>query len=386
MMVTNMLKHCTKLIHLYCLIFISSCLAFDQNNIEEELLKAMKAYNVPVVGYAIIDNYKVVAAKTISIDPNIQVSKSSLFQAASISKSMSAYAALSLVADHKLDLDKDLNQKLTSWKIPINEFNKENPVTLRHILNMTSGLSVSGFAGHAFGEALPTLKDVLDGKPPANSAPIRVFYTPGSRYYYSGGSFEVLEQVIEDMLEQPFNQFMNSKILPALNMKDSIFQYPLNEESAKKAIPGFWADGKELKGGWNNYAISASGGMWSTPEDIAQFAINVSKSYLGREEGLIPKILAKEMLTRQKNTDYGLGFVINGQDRTLNFRKAGHNFGYHSEVLMFPNSGQGVVIMTNSENGDSIKNFIIPIIAHEYHWPCYFPFFDELVEIPEYAC
>lgn len=366
----------------------TNCFATNNHNIDinSELLIAMKAYHVPVVGYAIIENNKIISADTLSNEVKIKVSKNSLFQAASISKSVSAYGALKLVSQGKLNLDESVNNQLTTWKIPANEFNKNNPVTLRQLLDMTSGLSVSGFPGHMQGERLPTLKQILDGHSPANTSPIRVFYKPGSQYFYSGGAFQVLEQLMEDTTKQPFQIWMNKEILKPLNMDQSIFQYPLNETLRANAVPGFLTDGKMIKGGWNNYAVAAASGLWSTPTDLAKFAINVSKSYLAKNNNLVSKSIAVQMLTRQKNTDYGLGFVVNGAAKTLNFRKAGHNTGYHNELLMFPNSGNGVVIMTDSENGEYVINYIIPIIAKKYNWPCYFPFFDELIEIPGYAC
>lgn len=374
----------------FCAFIMCFTNCFATNNrsidIDSELLIAMKTYHVPVVGYAIIENNKIISANTLANDAKIKVSKNSLFQAASISKSVSAYGALKLVSQGKLNLDESVNNRLATWKIPVNEFNKNNPVTLRQLLDMTSGLSVSGFPGHAQGEQLPTLKEVLDGKSPANTLPIRVFYKPGSQYFYSGGAFQVLEELVEDVTKQPFQTWMENEILKPLNMDQSIFQYPVNENIREKAVPGFLTDGTMIKGGWNNYAIAAAGGLWSTPTDLAKFAINASMSYLAKNNSLVSKSIARQMLTRQKNTDYGLGFVVNGDTKTLNFRKAGHNAGYHNELLMFPNSGNGVVIMTNSENGESVINYIIPIIAKKYNWSCYFPFFDELIEIPKYAC
>jgi CubicO group peptidase (beta-lactamase class C family) len=369
-------------------VFFTNCFASKNNNsdINRELIAVMKAHRVPVVGYAIIKNYKIVAVKTLSIDPKLQVSDTSLFQAASISKSVSAYGALKLVSQGKLNLDEPVNDRLTSWKIPENKYSENNPVTLRQMLDMTSGLSVSGFPGHNQGEKLPTLKEVLDGKPPANTLPIRVFYKPGTQYFYSGGAFQVLEQLLEDTTKQPFQAWMQNEILKPLNMDHSIFQYPLDEKLRAVAVPGFLTDGTMIKGGWNNYAVAGAGGLWSTPTDIAKFVINISNSYLGKGNSLISKSTATQMLTRQKNTDYGLGVVVNGDGKTLNFRKAGHNAGYHNELLMFPNSGDGSIIMTNSENGEYIINYIIPLIAQKYHWPCYFPDFDELIEIPKLAC
>lgn len=382
----------SKLVTFFLTIGISVCFTncfADKNNnvdIDQELIVAMTTYRVPVVGYAIIKNYKIVAVNTLSIDPKLQVSNNSLFQAASISKSISAYGALKLVSQGKLRLDDPVNNQLTTWKIPENEYNKNNPVTLRQLLDMTSGLSVSGFPGYEQGKKLPTLQEILDGVPPANTAPIRVFYKPGSKYFYSGGAFQVLEKLMEDTTKKPFQSWMENEILKPLKMENSFFQYPLNKKLSDVAVPGFLNDGTMIKGGWNNYAIAGAGGAWSTPTDIAKFAIHIAKSYLGEENNIISKSVAKQMLSRQNITDYGLGIVINGSGRTLNFRKAGHNAGYHNEMFMFPNSGDGIVIMTNSENGEYIINYLIPLIAQKYNWPCYFPYFDELIVIPKRAC
>ena len=365
----------------------TSCLANQSNsNLNQELLIVMKAYRVPVVGYAIIKNYKIISAETLSIDPSLKVSKNSLFQAASISKSVSAYGALNLVSKNKLNLDESVNDQLTTWKIPLNEYNKNNPVKVRQLLDMTSGLSVSGFPGHEQGKQLPTLQQILNGKSPANTPPIRVFYKPGSEYFYSGGAFQVLEQLIEDITKQSFSLWMKNEILKPLNMNQSIFQYPLDKKWRAIAVPGFLLDGTRVKGGWNNYAIAGAGGLWSTPTDLAKFAINASNAYLGKDNSIVAQHVAKQMLTRQQNTDYGLGFVINGDGNNLNFRKAGHNLGYHNQLIMFANSGDGIVIMTNSENGEYVINYMIALIARKYRWPCYFPYFDELITIPERAC
>lgn len=360
--------------------------ANQQTELKQYLLKAMQAYQVPVAGYAIIKNYQIVAAETVSIDSSIPVTSASLFQAASISKSLSAYAALTLVTSGRLKLDLPANSQLKSWKIPENKYVMKSPVTLRELLDMTSGLSVSGFPGHPQGMPLPNLNEVLNGTPPANTPPIRVFSQPGSTYFYSGGAFQVLEQLIEDTTKRPFQKWMNDTLLQPLHMNDSVFQYPLQSPFLSKAVPGFLSNGKKIKGGWNNYAIAASGGLWSTPTDLAKFAINVSQAYQGKEQGLITKNVAIQMLTRQPNTDYGLGVVVNGEGDTLNFRKAGHNLGYHSQLLMFPHSGDGAVIMTNAEKGEYIINYMMPLMAQHYHWPCYFPYFDELVIFPKPAC
>jgi CubicO group peptidase (beta-lactamase class C family) len=179
---------------------------------------------------------------------------------------------------------------------------------------------------------------------------------------------------------------MTNEILKPLKMNLSVFQYPLDKKFQAVAVPGFLSDGSMIKKGWKNYAIAASGGLWSTPTDIAKFAIAISEASLGIDNTVIIKSVAKEMLSRQKNTDYGLSLVVNGTGKNLNFRKAGHNLGYHSQLIMFPNTKDGLVVMTNSENGGAIINYMIPLVAQKYHWPCYFPYFDELITIPQQAC
>ncbi|WP_051555185.1 serine hydrolase domain-containing protein [Legionella fairfieldensis] len=356
------------------ILFSSSALAspYGINELNQKLRVAMKLHKVPVVGYAVIQNYKIIISQTLSIDPAVSVSINSIFQAASISKSVSAYGVLKLVSKEKLALDKDINKQLAGWKIPLNKFNKNNPVTLRQVLSMTSGLSVAGFPGHVQGSQLPTLNNILEGHPPANTAPIRVFYRPGSRYFYSGGGYEVLEQLINDTTKQPFKRWMKKEILKPLHMEQSIFQNPLPKNWRSIAVPGFLNHGNRVKGGWNNYTEASAAGLWSTPTDLAQFAIAIAKAYFGKDNRLINKSLAQEMLKRQNNTNYGLGVVINGQGKTLSFRKAGHNLGYHSELILFPNTGDGAIIMTNSENGEAIINYMMNLLAQTFNWPVIF--------------
>lgn len=353
------------------------CIEKSDHRVDSALLHLMENYNVPVVGYAIIHNYQIVAAETLSIDPKIPVTETSEFQAASISKSLAAYGALRLVAEGKLNLDTPVNEKLSSWKIPENNFDKNNPVTLRQILSMTSGLSVSGFTGYAQEQALPTDIEILNGKFPVNNSPVQVAYPPGTKYSYSGGGYQVMQELIQDVQAKPFPEVMKQLVLDPLSMQNSHYEFPVSESLKKNLVPAFLRDGAEIKGGWLNYPYPAAAGLWSTPEDLAKFVINVSESFISNKQGLLPKNLAHEMLTRQAHSPFGLGVLVDGQGQDINFQKGGHNLGYHSQILMFPKTGEGVVIMTDSENGEAIINTIIPFIAKEYGWKTYTPSFDE---------
>lgn len=362
---------------------ILKCDALDTvKAVNQYFLQAMQTYQVPIVGYAIINNWQIESAQIISLNPNILVTRDSLFQAASISKSLSAYGALKLVAKQQLNLDASVNQPLQSWQIKTNDYNKDQPITLRMILDMTSGLTVSGFEGYKQGTVMPKLIQILEGENPAKNHPVRVFYKPGSQYFYSGGGYQVLQQLIQDITKTPFEQWMQTQVLKPLQMSNSVFKCPLEGAPRVQAVPAFDNVGNILDQGWYNYPLSAAAGLWSTPTDLAKFAISVSNDYLGKADGFIPEKLARQMLTRQPNTSFGLGVVVTGQGLSLNFRKAGHNTGYHSELIMFPNIGKGLVIMTDSENGLQVIQYMIPIIARFHHWPYFFPFYDELIKIP----
>ncbi|MEM9243682.1 MAG: serine hydrolase domain-containing protein [Pseudomonadota bacterium] len=367
-------------------ILISFLLTVEANaqQLNLDVKQLMRTYKVPVLGYAIINNNKIIEAKTVSINPNINVDNQTIFQAASISKTLTTYAALKLVSENKIKLDQPANDYLKTWKIKPNQYTQKQPVLIRNLMDMTSGLSVSGFPGYQRGLKLPSNIQILNGDKPSNTPKIDVFYTPGSRYFYSGGAFQVLQQVISDVSKKNFNDFMNKQVLQKIGMTNSIYEYPLKNEKllSRAAIAYTGWDGKEVPGGWHNYACSGAGGMWSTPSDLAKFAINVSQSFRGNPKGFLPKKVATEMLTRQKSTDFGLGVVVAGKGKGLYFRKEGHNYGYHSLIIMFPNTGKGMVIMTNSETGDIVINYLVAYVAHKFNWPYYFPFFDELVKIP----
>lgn len=358
----------------------SLSIASSQKNksyiLDASVYHGMQQYHVPVVSLAVIEQGKIIYTRAYSIDKQLKVNSNSIFQSASISKSVAAYGALLLVDQSKIWLDDDVNHYLTTWKIPSSPYTARIKVTLRNILSMTSGLSVPGFAGHSTHDALPTLKQILNGEPPAENKAVRVLFTPGSQYYYSGGSYEVLEQLIADITHTSFSTFITNKIFIPLNMNNSYVTAILPNALWSRTVPGFLKAGNQIPGKWKIIPALGAGGMWTTPADLAKFAINIMNSFNGRN-GLISKPLAREMLTRQKNTDFGLGFVIDGNGNNLNFRKEGHNIGFYTWLIAFPNTQQGAIIMTNSENGMPLIKDTLQAISQLYQWPDHYPIVDE---------
>jgi CubicO group peptidase (beta-lactamase class C family) len=154
------------------------------------LSERMAFYKIKGVSIAVISHYQVEWVKAYgwaNEDAKTPVTPQTLFQAASISKSLNAVGVLKLVQARRLDLNTDINQYLKSWKFPYDSVAKNKKITLNELLSHTAGLSVHGFAGYQRGMPVPTIVQILDGLPPANSAPIRSMFEPGLRSEYSGG-------------------------------------------------------------------------------------------------------------------------------------------------------------------------------------------------------
>jgi len=176
-----------------------------------KLADRMRFYKTPAVSIALINDGRIEWARgygMLEAGGKEQITPETLFQAASISKSLTAMLTLRLVEQGKLDLDSDVNKRLVSWKVPENEFTKEQKVTVRRLLAHTAGVTVPGFLGYEVGETLPTLRQILDGEKPANSAPIRVDMTPGGKFRYAGGGYVILQQLIMDVSGKSFPELM----------------------------------------------------------------------------------------------------------------------------------------------------------------------------------
>jgi len=141
------------------------------------LTERMAHHHVPAVSIAVIDSGRIAWTRAVGLreaGSSDSVDTETMFQAGSISKPTFAVLALQLVQDGVLDLDQDVNQRLTSWRVPANRFTRTERVTLRRLLSHRAGLTVHGFPGYAPDEPIPTVVQILDGEPPANTGPVRV--------------------------------------------------------------------------------------------------------------------------------------------------------------------------------------------------------------------
>ena len=295
------------------------------------LAERMAHYNVPGVSIAVINNGRIEWARgygVLEAGGDEPVTTETMFQAASISKPVAAVGALSLVESGALTLDADVNDYLTSWKVPQSEFTVEQPLTLAHLLSHSGGVTVHGFRGYAHDEQVPTLTQLLDGQAPANSDPIRVDTKPGDLWRYSGGGFCIVQQMMIDASGKPFPELMQEFVLGALGMEHSTYEQPLPERLSASAARGHRPDGQLVPGRWHTYPEMAAAGLWTTPSDLARFAIDVINTFEGKSAAVLSRDRVIEMLTVQHG-NYGLGlsigFFLRTQD-TLANTASGNNF------------------------------------------------------------
>jgi CubicO group peptidase (beta-lactamase class C family) len=357
---------------------IGAAMAVEPSALERDLLvatqgeekrvdidAALTLLSVPSVSIALIDEGRIAFARAYGQD----ATPATLYQAASLSKFVAAIGAMRLVENGTLKLDEDANETLTSWTVPTNEFDSTHKVTLRGLLSMTGGIGVPGFLGYAVGAPLPTLAQILDGAPPANSPPVTMIAVPGSAYHYSGGSYEIAEALMQDATGKPFPQLMRELVLDPMAMTDSSFDQPPNAALMARATSGHFGDGKELPGRFHLFPEHAAAGLWSTPTDLAKLLVQLAHTWQGFSSIFLHRRTLQEMLTPQNGGPYGLGAAVAGDGASLVLMKRGQNIGYQGYLILYPATGQGMVVMTNSDNGSKLAGALIKRAAAAYDWP-----------------
>jgi CubicO group peptidase (beta-lactamase class C family) len=353
------------------LLLIGPAAARPADDLDQFIQREMARRHIPGLSIAIIQDGKIVEARGYGVvdqPGSAPITPQTLFQAGSISKSVAAMAALHLVEAGRLALDSNVNMVLKTWRVPDNQFTAGNSVTLRRLLSHTAGLTVHGFPGYAVDEPVPTLVQVLDGAAPANTAPIRVDTIPGSMWRYSGGGYTVMQQMMLDVTGQPFPAFMRKTVLDPVGMKASGYEQPLAPNRAQATATGHYQDRSSVKGRWHVYPEMAAAGLWTTPSDLARFAIDLERSFTGQSHKVISTAMARQMLTDQRDGD-GLGVFLHGAGPTLRFGHNGRDEGFDANLAAYATSGQGAVVMINANDDSHMVERIFRFLSQKYHWP-----------------
>ncbi len=347
------------------------------------LEERMRHYKVEAVSVAVFRDFRVVWTEARGFadrETKQPATPDTLFQAGSISKPVAATAVLRKVEAGELDLGRDVNAYLKSWKLPESPAAAGKKATLERILSHSAGLTIHGFPGYAVGEPVPTVPQVLDGAPPANTAAVRIDIEPGTQYRYSGGGYTIAQLVLTDVTGKPFPDLMRQLVLEPAGMTSSTYAQPLPPEKLKLAAAGYHRDGTAIPGKRHTYPEMAAAGLWTTAGDLARFAIAIGRSIRGETGTLLSKEMASRMTTRVKD-DAGLGLFLDRHQARTSFGHDGADDGFQALLIADREGGFGAAVMVNSDNGINLAVEILRGIETEYEWG-YLPPPVEVVKLP----
>lgn len=330
----------------------------------------MAYYKVNGVSVAVIRNYKVEWAKGYGwADAGAKrpVTDKTLFQAASISKSLNGVGVLKLVQDGKLDPDKDINQYLTGWKFPYDSIAKGKIINTKNLLSHTAGLTVHGFGGYSTKDTLPTIIQILNGTKPANSDPIRSMFEPGLRSEYSGGGITVSQFMVMDITHQPYDKFMYQNVLKPMGMTGSTYTQPPVNTKPELLATAYRDNGTEVEGKYHIYPEQAAAGLWTNPADLSKYIIETQLALQGRSAKVLNQANTKLRLTPYMDKSAALGVFIADFEGAKYFQHGGANEGFRCQYYGSLEGGNGVVVMVNSDDG-AIMNEIINSVAKVYNF------------------
>jgi CubicO group peptidase (beta-lactamase class C family) len=338
------------------------------------LQERMAFYKVRGLSVAVINNYKVVWAKGYGwADEGAKkpVTPQTLFQAASISKSLNAVGVLKLAQDKKLDLYRDINDYLVTWKFPYDSLSKGKKITAANLLSHTAGLDIHGFPGYANDDTIPTVPQILDGVPPANTKAVRSLWEPGLKFKYSGGGTTILQQLVMDITKQPYHEYMWQQVLQPMGMLMSTYQLPPAADKKPFLATGYKSDGKEIETKFHLYPEQAAAALWTNPTDLGNYIVATQQSLLGKPGKVLTPEMTKLRLTPYIDSNAALGVFIETRGGEKYFGHGGANEGFRCNYTGSLQNGNGVVVMVNSDNG-RIMEEVINSVATVYGWKDYY--------------
>ena len=302
-----------------------------RTDLDGEIPALMQSHGVPGVAIALLHGGEVWVQSYGDADTATgrPVTADTVFQAASVSKSISAWGVMRLVEEGRLGLDVPVSRYLTRWHLPSTSFDPEG-VTVRRLLSHTAGISVSGYLGYDPAAPLPSLETELGVGPDAaeSNGAVRVIYPPGEEVHYSGGGYTLLQLLVEEVSGQSFADYLKQQVLAPLGMTQSTFEW---SPSVREAIATpYRTDGTVLP--QYRFMAKAAGGLLTTAPDLARF-VAATVGVSGTPQGgrvLAPKTIDL-MLTSAPNATTAIGPI----------QVAANGLGYaiHPVVMGGPSMG-----------------------------------------------
>jgi len=341
------------------------------SEIDTAVNRLMDEAHVTGAGIAIFNDAKVVYLKTYGLrdeEKHLPLTPDSVMTAASLTKAAFATMVVQLVHEHIIALDKPVYEYLPK---PLPEYPAYNDladdprykqITMRLLLDHTSGF--------------PNWRRFTNDKK------LRIYFLPGSRFAYSGEGIALAQLVVESVTGKSVNQLMSERIFQPLGMTRTSM---VSEERLENdhAI-GFDEQSKSL-GLEHRDKANAAGSMQTTLRDYARFVQAVLRGAIpdrkSRNLMLSPQIqitskhefpsLSTETTTANRpiHLSYGLGWGLYWTPYGKVFFKEGHDEGWRHYVACFDRPKTGILVMTNSSNGEDIYSGLLEKVLRNTFTP-----------------
>lgn len=332
----------------------------------------MQRFRVPGVSIAVIKDSRIHWTKAYGVadvPTRRPVDERTRFQAASISKPVAAMAVVRMAQEGRFSLDDDINTLLKSWKVPDKAWSKAQPVTPRSLLSHSSGADDGfGFPGYDPSAPRPTVVQVIAGEKPSNVGAVVFGRPPFQGFKYSGGGTTIMQQALMDVSGKPFAELLQSLVLGPLGMTNSSYEQPPPESVHGVLARAHGGGGQSMGAPWHVYPEQEAAGLWTTPSDLARFAIEVQKAIRGPKGDVLTQASAREMLTPIGTGPFAVGLQIEKRGEGWYFMHGGSNWGFRCNLLAHTRKGYGVVIMTNGDAGGAVISEIESRVAAAYNW------------------
>jgi CubicO group peptidase (beta-lactamase class C family) len=302
-------------------------------------------------------------------EPATPVRADTVFNLGSISKTVTAWAVMTLVEAGRVKLDDPADTYLKRWRLPESTFDRR-AVTVRRLLNHTAGISISSVSAVDRGAPIPSLIDDLNGVGPAKTA-VQIIKMPGEAFQYSGGGYAVLQLLVEDVTGQAFAEYAKKMIFVPLGMTSTSFGW--TPETVQHAATPYLNDGIAYR--LREFPASGAAGLVSTAQDMSTFLLEHCPGAKTHSEHAVLKPQTLERMRTDtvlaaaigRGARYGLGYNVRSVLPYLElvarrlfsgpmpqYDIAGHsgsNTGWKAELWMMPPQGLGIVILTNTAEG-----------------------------------
>ncbi|MHB1278140.1 MAG: serine hydrolase domain-containing protein [Bacteroidia bacterium] len=341
----------------------------------------MQENKVTGLSIAFVDKGEVVWTKCYGyadVEDSVKVTPETIFRAASLSKPLTAMAALHLVEQGELELDQNINEYLKGWKLPENQFTAVRPVTISNLIGHTSGIRNGVHEPTPANQQIALIEDILSGK--VLNTPAEVISVPGEKRRYSNMGYVLLSELLQDVTSKKFSALMENIILNPCGMTSSTFDQSLPKELRERLAVGYDENQRPLP--FYLHSSYGAGALYSTPTDLGKFLATILDAYHTKSKD--HKVISHEMAKRIfEENETKLGFNKAFENGNVVFRNDGSVPGYNCTFMGSVTKNQAVVIMLNtgSEAAYDFLNYLWRAVAMEYDWGLYEPEFYDKYEM-----